>query len=98
MSLHNCAIMQEVFKALSSEQRIKIVKALMEKKEPLCYCELEGEIGKDRSVLYRHFKKLESAGIIETSKNGRKLEGELKNPKEIKEILKIVEKVSKNEN
>jgi len=86
----------EVFEALSSEQRLRIVYGLLEHDGYKCYCEFEKEIGKDMSVVYRHFSKLEEAGIIETRKRGRKLEGRVKKPDKVRKILKNAEEI-KNE-
>lgn len=86
----------KVFKALSSEQRLKIVEHLLEVGEYKCYCELEGVIDKDQSVIYRHFQALRDSGIIETRKKERRVEGRVKDPDKIKKILEIAE-VIKNE-
>ena len=83
----------EVFKALSSKERLKILDALLEVSDYKCYCELDELIDKDMSVIYRHFKKLSESGIIETRKKGRRLEGRVKDPEKIKKLLKIVEEI-----
>ena len=62
----------QVFKALSSDTRFHVLKLIMEH-EPVCICELDEMCSRDRSVISRHIKKLEGAGIIETEKDGRKL-------------------------
>ena len=89
-------MMQRLFKVLSSEIRLKILKNLLESEEPQCYCELVEELGKDRSVIYRHFKKLEEAGLIETRKEGKRLEGNVRKPKTIRKMLELAEKVNKD--
>ncbi|MFP4006315.1 MAG: ArsR/SmtB family transcription factor [Candidatus Hadarchaeia archaeon] len=86
----------EIFKALASEPRLRIVKYLLEEDDYKCYCELNTIIEKDLSVIYRHFTKLEEAGILKTRKRGKKLEGKIKNPEEIEKMLKIARSV-KNE-
>ena len=88
--------LSRVFKALSSEQRLKIVKHLLEIDEYKCYCELDGVVEKDMSVIYRHFRTLADSGILETRKNGKRLEGRVKNPDKIKKIFEILEEM-KNE-
>ncbi len=97
--MHYCTIMQKkskVFEALSSEQRLEIVKGLLEHGDFKCYCEFEDVIKKDLSVVYRHFSKLEDSGVIETRKRGKKLEGRIKKPDKIRKILKNAEEI-KNE-
>jgi DNA-binding transcriptional ArsR family regulator len=62
----------QVFKALSSDTRLHVLKLIMEH-EPVCICELDEMCSRDRSVISRHIKKLDEAGVIETEKDGRKL-------------------------
>lgn len=62
----------QVFKALSSDTRLHVLKLIMEH-EPVCICELDEMCSRDRSVISRHIKKLDDAGIIKTEKDGRKL-------------------------
>ncbi len=82
-----------LFKALASEQRIKIVRKLLDSDDYECYCEMEDVVDKDMSVIYRHFKKLDNAGVLETRKRGKRLEGRVKNPNKIRKILKIMEEI-----
>ncbi len=84
----------ELFKALASEQRIKIVRHLLDKDEYKCYCEMDEVVDKDMSVIYRHFKKLDDAGLLKTRKRGKRLEGRVKNPDKVRKILKIVEEMN----
>ncbi|PTD93475.1 hypothetical protein C9439_07895 [archaeon SCG-AAA382B04] len=85
--------MQQKFKALSSKPRLKLIKKLLEKNEFTCVCELESTIQRDRSVIYRHFKKLERSDLIETRKQGKRVEGKIKHPNKMKKLLKIIEEV-----
>lgn len=62
----------QVFKALSSDTRFHVLELILEH-EAVCICELDEMCPRDRSVISRHVKKLEDAGIIETEKDGRKL-------------------------
>lgn len=75
---------------------MEIVRHLLEVGGYKCYCELEDVVEKDMSVIYRHFRTLQEAGILETRKRGKRLEGRVKNPEKIKKILKIAEEI-KNE-
>lgn len=86
-----------IFKVLSSEQRLKILEELLKREGPQCYCELDDVVERDVSVIYRHFKKLERAGILETEKKGKRLEGHVKNPEKIKKLLEFAEEVSESE-
>ena len=56
------------FKALGEPVRLKIVDFLLNKKDCACICELAGLIKKDISVIFRHVKILEEAGIIKAEK------------------------------
>lgn len=51
-------------------------------------------IDRDRSVTYRHFRNLESAGLIETRKNGRRVEAKVKDPDKLKDMMDLAEKIS----
>ena len=84
----------EVFKVLSSEQRLKMIRHLLEADEFKCYCELDDVLKKDLSVIYRHFKKLEDAGILETRKKEKRLEGRVREPEKIEKLWKIVEEIN----
>lgn len=88
--------MQRLFSVLSSETRLRILEILLESKKPLCYCELVEDLGKDRSVVYRHFKKLEKSGLLKVEKKGKKLEGTVKKPEEVRKFLEIAKKVSED--
>ena len=90
--------MQRLFKVLGSEKRIQIIKFLLEKDEYTCVCELDKVINRDRSVAYRHFKKLESVGILKTRKIGKRVEGKVKNPEKVEKLFKISKEVFENEN
>ncbi len=90
--------MQGLFKVLSSEKRIKILEFLLDKDDYVCVCEMDEVINRDRSVAYRHFKKLESVGILKTRKNGRRVEAKVKNPEKIKKLFKISKEVVNNDN
>lgn len=90
--------MQRLFKVLGSDKRIEIIKFLLEKEEFTCVCELDEVINRDRSVAYRHFKKLESVGVIKTRKRGKRVEGKIKKPKKIRKLFKISKEEFKDEN
>ncbi|MFB6199194.1 MAG: ArsR/SmtB family transcription factor [Halobacteriaceae archaeon] len=89
--------MQDVFAALSCWPRLKIIEHLLDEEGYVCICEMDTVIEKDRSVVYRHFKKLEESGVIETRKDGRRVEGRVKKPEKIEKILKNAKEVSSHE-
>ncbi|WGI16973.1 metalloregulator ArsR/SmtB family transcription factor [Methanonatronarchaeum sp. AMET-Sl] len=88
--------MQKLFKALSSEHRITLLEALLQENDYVCICELEDLIERDRSVVYRHFKKLEEANLLKTRRSGKKVECKLKYPKQTKKILETAKQIQKN--
>ena len=69
----------KIFKALSSEQRLKIFQMLYDlgKKETCCipvekgFSLACGKIHVSPSTISHHFKELENAGLISCSKNGQ---------------------------
>ncbi len=57
-----------VFKALSDETRIRILK-LLEKRE-LCVCELTEILGSAQSTVSRHLRILKDAGLVDDMRDG----------------------------
>ena len=84
----------ELFKALSCQWRIDILKAFAEK--PRCMCELESEFPIEKTTLSRHIKLLVQIGLIDFKKNGTRKDLSLSKP-EIIELLKISEQLYKTE-
>lgn len=84
----------DFFKALSCEQRIKIIESL--KEGPKCICEIEGSFNIDKTTLSRHIKILSNLDIIEQEKIGTKKILSLKD-KRVLEILLLAEKIIKNQ-
>lgn len=95
--MQNLERTSKVLKALSSEQRLEIVRELLESDGFRCYCELTDVVDRDMSVVYRHFKKLERAGILETEKKGKRLEGRIRNSEKIRKLLETAGEVSESE-
>ena len=56
----------EIFKALSDENRVRILNIL--KEGELCVCEIESILGMTQSNASRHLNKLKSLKIIEADK------------------------------
>lgn len=90
--LQTCAYMQ-VFKALSDETRYLMTKILLEEDRKMCICEFEAFFEKDSSVLYRNIKKMEEAGIVSTSKDGRKLFADIKDKEAVNDLISAVERI-----
>jgi len=89
--------MHRLFKALGSKQRMKILKHLLTVDEPICYCELEGVIDRDRSVIYRHLKKLESVGLLETRRAGKRVECWVDEKDKVMKLLDIANSIPNKE-
>jgi len=60
----------KLFKALSCEWRIEIIRKLSE--DDNCLCELEKEMPVDKTTLSRHVKVLVNAGLITQRRNGQR--------------------------
>lgn len=57
----------------------------------MCACEFEAHFDKDVSVLYRNIKKLEEAGLVSTSKNGRELHAEVRDEEVVESLIRAAE-------
>lgn len=80
------------FKALSDENRLRIVNLLLSSE--LCVCEIELILGMTQSNASRHLTKLKSAGIIDSYKDSQWVhykidEGFLKSDKELVMYMKV---------
>lgn len=82
-----------MFKALAWEPRLEILEQVLDEGGFLCVCEIDA-VEKDRSVIYRHFRRLENARLIHTKKNGRRVEGRVRKPERVRKILALAEEVS----
>ena len=76
-----------VFKALCDETRLKIVKFLFNGEK--CVCEIVPFTKRTQSTVSIQLAKLESLGIVESRREGRKIYYRLKN-KKVREILRIL--------
>lgn len=61
--------MIDIFKALSDENRVRIVNLLL--RDELCVCEIEVILGMTQSNVSRHLSKLRTTGIIHSSKDAQ---------------------------
>lgn len=83
----------QVFKALSDETRYMMLKILLDEERRMCACEFDTYFERDASVLYRNIKKLEEAGLVVTSKDGRKLFAEVSDRSAVTDLVDAVEKL-----
>lgn len=84
----------KIYKALAHPIRIKIVKALLN--GPLCVCVLNENVEFSQSNLSQHLRVLKDAGILKSEKDGLRILYSIKDD-EIKNLLKITEKIIKNQ-
>jgi ArsR family transcriptional regulator len=59
-----------VFKALSDETRLRMVKAMARSQQELCECEIVPQFELSQSTISYHLKVLREAGIVECAKQG----------------------------
>jgi ArsR family transcriptional regulator len=60
----------ELFKALSDETRIRIMKLLTGFNKPICVCEIVDSLTLPQYLISRHLNILRRAGLIEDSRDG----------------------------
>lgn len=60
----------ELFKALSDDTRIRIMKLLSASKKPICVCEIVDSLTLPQYLISRHLNILRRAGFIEDSRDG----------------------------
>ena len=60
----------ELFKALSDDTRIRIMKLLAGVKKPACVCEIVDSLQLPQYVISRHLNILRRAGLVEDSRDG----------------------------
>lgn len=61
--------MTEIFKALSEENRLRILSILLEGE--MCVCEIEAALNLSQSNASRHLTALKQSGILESSKKAQ---------------------------
>jgi ArsR family transcriptional regulator len=59
-----------VFKALSDETRLRIVRTMADSRRELCECNIVPLFGLSQSTISYHLKILREAGIVESEKRG----------------------------
>ncbi len=60
----------ELFKALSDETRIRVMKLLVNCKKPICVCEIVDSLQLPQYLVSRHLNILKRAGLVEDSREG----------------------------
>lgn len=76
---------------------MELVEHLLGLEDPICYCELEDVIDRDRSVVYRHLKKLESVGLIRTERVGKRVECEIRDRERVNALLEVAGELTQEE-
>lgn len=61
----------EIYKALSDETRLRMMRLLLEARTELCCCEFVDSLEVSQYNVSRHLKVLEKAGLVESRKEGR---------------------------
>ncbi len=77
----------KIFKALSDETRLKIVRFLLEQEK--CVCEIVPYVRRTQSTVSIQLAKLKTMGILSSRREGKSVYYKLAN-KKVMEILKIV--------
>lgn len=58
----------KVMKALSDDNRVKLLKMLQQR--AMCVCEIQAALGIAQPTVSKHLKVLEAAGLVERAKDG----------------------------
>jgi ArsR family transcriptional regulator len=82
-------VVAQYYKALSEPTRLRILQYLLDDASCRCICDLQEHIDKDQSVLSRHIKVLEGAGLIKSSKNGKYLMLCVSDPDTLKKLFSL---------
>ena len=83
-------MISNIFKALSSSVRVKIIEML--RGGPLCVCHIIEGLGMEQSNTSQHLSVLKKAGIVESRKEGLSVYYKLKHP-QVLDMINLVEEV-----
>lgn len=83
----------DIFSALGSPTRLKIVELVSETERPLHIKAVAQVLKKDYAAVYRHVKVLEKSGLVGFYDVGRSRVIYLKNAELVKECVRIVQKM-----
>lgn len=84
--------LEKIFKALSCEWRIKIIKQIAG--QDTCICDLEAMNHLDRTTISRHISVLVNAGIIDVQRDGQRKRLVLRD-KRVIDLIEIAEQIAK---
>ena len=90
---HGLFKVSDVFSALGSPTRLKIVKLVSETERPLHIKAVALVLKKDYAAVYRHIKVLEKSGLVGVYEVGRSRVIYLKNGELIDECIRAVKKM-----
>jgi ArsR family transcriptional regulator len=76
----------DVFKALGDETRLKIIEFLMGGEK--CVCEIFPHVERKQSTVSIHLGKLESAGLVASRREGKKIYYKISNEK-VRKMMKL---------
>jgi DNA-binding transcriptional ArsR family regulator len=85
-----------IFKALSDETRLRVMKLLQERE--LCVCELMQVLSMSQPRISRHLSVLKNAGLVDDRRDGKWVYYSLCNGVENKEIKTILKSLSETGN
>lgn len=83
----------EIFRALGSHTRLKIIELVNKTKRPLHIKAVAQVLKKDYAAVYRHIQVLEKSGLIGVYEVGRSRVIYLKNKEQINECVRIAKNV-----
>jgi len=78
----------KIFKALADETRLKIVELLI-KEGGKCVCEIVPYTGRTQSTISTQLSKLEFLGIVESTRNGKRIVYRVVN-KKVEKIIQLI--------
>lgn len=85
-----------IFKALSDETRLRVIKLLQERE--LCVCELMQVLNMSQPRISRHLSVLKNAGLVDDRREGKWVHYSLRDGTENDEVNAIVKTLSKMAN
>ncbi len=77
----------KLLKALSDETRLKIVEMLLDGEK--CVCEIFPRVKRTQATVSTHLGKLESAGILESRREGKRVFYRIKDPR-VRDVFKLL--------
>jgi len=81
---------EEILKLISESSRLNILKSIQDSKNKICVGDISTNIDASHSLTSHHLSKLEKAGIIKPTRNGREICYVYADTAEAKFVQKIV--------